>query len=78
MKECLSLFLALEQEIVKAEIEGKSIIIEMDANSKMGPDLIPGDLHEQSENGKVLADIIERHGLIIGNAMPKCKGLEKE
>ena len=50
--ERMPFFLALEQEIVKAEIEGKSIIIEMDANSKLGPDLIPGDVHEQSENGK--------------------------
>ena len=75
--ECdrMPFFLALEQEIVKAEIEGKSIMIEMDANSKLGPKLIPGDMHEQSENGRVLADIIERHGLIIGNAMEKCEGL---
>ena len=25
--------------------------------------------------GKILADIIERHGLTIGNAMDKCEGL---
>ena len=73
--ERMPFFLALEQEIIKAEIEGKSIIIEMDANSKLGPLIIPGDKHEQSENGKVLADIIERHGLTIGNAMAKCDGL---
>ena len=75
--ECdrMPFFLALEQEIVKAEIEGKSIMIEMDANSKLGPKLIPGDMHEQSKNGRVFADIIERHGLIRGNAMEKCEGL---
>ena len=68
-------FLALEQEILKAELAGKSILIEIDANSKLGSGLIPGDMHEQSVNGKVLADIIERHGLIIGNSSEKCEGL---
>ena len=68
-------FLALEEEIVKAELEGKSILIELDANSKLGKDLIPGDLHTQSENGKLLAGIITRHSLVIGNSMDVCKGL---
>ena len=63
--ERMPFFLALEAEIVKAELEGKSIIIELDANSKLGPTMIPGDMHAQSENGKVLTAIIARHGLII-------------
>ena len=56
-------FLALEQEMLKAELAGKSILIEMDANSKLGPQYIPGDMHHQTENGKLLAGIIDRHGL---------------
>ena len=68
-------FLALEEEVVKAELAGKSIIIELDANSKLGPELIPGDKHQQSENGRILAGIIERHGLILGNSIKQCKGL---
>ena len=67
-------FLALEEQIVKAELAGKSILIELDANSKLGPELIPGDTHAQSMNGKVLASIIDRHGLILGNSMKQCKG----
>ena len=73
--ERMPFFLALEQEIVKAELAGKSILIQMDANSKLGPQLIPGDMNIQSENGKVLAAIIERHSLVIGNSLKKCKGL---
>ena len=38
-------FLALEEEVAKAELAGKSIIIQLDAKSKLGPDLIPGDKH---------------------------------
>ena len=68
-------FLALEEEIVKAELAGKSILIELDANSKIGYDIIPGDKHCQSENGKLLAGIIARHGLVLGNNMEVCKGL---
>ena len=68
-------FLALEEEIIKAEFEGKSILIEIDANSKLGCDIIPGDNHAQSENGKILAGMIVRHGLVLGNSMDVCKGL---
>ena len=64
-KERRAFFLALEEEIVKAELLGKSMIIELDANSKLGPQIIPGDIHQQSENGKILAGIIERHGLVV-------------
>ena len=73
--ERMPFFLALEQEIIKAEVAGKSIMIELDANSKLGPNFIPGDMHDQSENGKILANIIKRHDLIVGNSLTKCKGL---
>ena len=68
-------FLALEIEIEKAELAGKSIIIEMDANSKLGPKYVPGDPHGISPNGALLADIIERHNLIVGNGSKKCTGI---
>ena len=32
---------ALEDEIVASELQGRSIIIAMDANAKLGPDLVP-------------------------------------
>jgi hypothetical protein len=68
-------FIALEEEVTKAELSGKSLIIELDANSKLGPEIIPGDKHKQSENGRVLAGIVERHGLLVGNSLEECKGL---
>ena len=68
-------FLALEEEIAKAELAGKSLIIQLDANSKLGPEMIPGDKHHQSDNGRILAGIIERHGLIVGNSLKQCEGL---
>ena len=32
-------------------------------------------MHSQSDNGKILAAIIARHGLVIGNSMKQCQGL---
>ena len=75
-EERLPFFLALEQEIIKAELQGKSMFIEMDSNSKLGPQLIPNDPHGQSGNGKVLAAIINRHGLVVANGLvDKCEGV---
>ena len=63
--ERIPFFIALEQEIVKAEMQGKSMIIQMDSNSKLGPQIIPKDPHPQSVNGALLSGIIDRHGLIV-------------
>ena len=37
----------------------------MDANSKLGPAYIEGDPHNQSQNGKLLAGILDRYALIV-------------
>ena len=67
-------FIALETEIEKAELEGRSIIVEIDANSKLGEMYIPNDPHEITPNGRLLAAIIERHSLILGNGSTNCTG----
>ena len=54
-------FLALETEIEKSELAGISVIIELDANSKLGKQYIPNDPYDMSPNGALLSDIIERH-----------------
>ena len=68
-------FIALESEIVKSELAGKSTIVELDANSKLGPEHIANDPHKMSANGKVLSSIINRHALIVANGTKQCKGL---
>ena len=68
-------FLALEEEIHKAELEGKSIYIEIDANSKLGPERIPNDKHKISNNGQILAAMLDRHALFVANSSQKCSGL---
>ena len=75
LEDKMPFFRALEQEIIKAKIHEKSIYIQMDANSKLGPDMIEGDPHKQSDNGKILEGIIKRHALIVMNGVKqKCSG----
>ena len=45
-----------------------------DANSKLGPELIPRDPHKMSPDGVVLASIVKRQNLIVVNGRTKCKG----
>ena len=72
--ERLPFFLTLEKEITKAENEGKSILIEIDANSKLGTERIPNSKHPISPNGRLLAGIIDRHALNVINGSSKCQG----
>ena len=68
-------FAALEEEVTKAELAGRSVIISFDANSKLGPMYIKGDPHAMSENGKILEGIIDRHALCVANGITdKSKG----
>ena len=71
----LPFFSALEVEVNKAEMEGKSIIIELDANSKLGKAVIKSDPYNQTPNGKLLYNIIERHNLVVLNSLEdRCIG----
>ena len=72
----MSFFAKLEEEIVSAKMANKSIIIQMDANSKLGKTIIPNDPHDQTPNGAVLAGIVKRNALIVTNCLTnKCRGL---
>ena len=66
--------MALETEIEKTNLAGKSIMIEMDANAKMGKQYIPKDPHDISPNGTMLASIVERQHLLVGNGQNICTG----
>ena len=69
-------FSKLEEEIISAKLANKSIIIQMDANSKLGKNIHPLDPKDQSPNGAVLASIVERNDLIVVNTLQnKCKGV---
>ena len=64
----------IEEQVVRAQLAGCEIIIAEDANSKLGPNIIPNDPHPMSENGKLLDGMIRRQRLIIVNNSEKCVG----
>ena len=47
----------------------------MDANAKVGKEIIKNDPNEISNNGKILLEIVERNNLTIANSLNKCKGV---
>ena len=73
----LPFFMALELEVAKAANAGKSVVIKLDANSKLGAKYIPGNPHEATQYRKILSHIINRQDLVAVNGSRKCKGLIK-
>ena len=74
--EKMPFFIALDQEIEAAESAGKSIVITMDANSKLGTTWIPNDPNEISENGEILAEIVKKYALtVLNGSSEKCSGV---
>ena len=69
IEERMPFFSTLEEEIVSANMSNKSIIIQMDANSKLGRGLVPKDNHEQTQNGAALAGVVERNALVVLNSL---------
>ena len=73
--ERMPFWLALDEEISTAELNGRSVIIQMDANAKLGKSFIRDDPHMISGNGKILAGIVERHAMTVMNGLTKkCYG----
>lgn len=71
----LKFYVELEKIIETAKTEDKSIVIEMDANAKLGDEIINLDPHKISENGKILYEIMERQNLVAVNSMELCNGV---
>ena len=64
----------VEEQVVRANLAGASVIIAEDANAKLGPDWVENDPNPISENGKLLAKMIVRQELKIVNVSNKCVG----
>ena len=65
----------VEKQIINARDENCCVIIQMDANAKLGNNLIPGDPNVISDNGKILIDIITRQNLYVLNSDNQCTGV---
>ena len=74
MDKKLSFWQTLQQEINAARNVNSMILIQMDANAKLGKKIIKQDPHNITENGKLLKDLIESESLSLLNSSDLCKG----
>ena len=74
-EKIISFYSSLDQLIQNAKMDGCLLILEFDANAKVGFDVIKNDPCPQSPNGKILLDLVDRNSLVICNASNKCSGL---
>ena len=68
-------YCSLEEEIINCEERNCGLVLEMDCNAKLGGNIIKGDPHDMSGNGKLLWDIVQRRDCTVVNATEKCKGI---
>ena len=65
----------LEELIIQCNDDGCGLILEMDCNAKLGKNIIEGDPHEMSPNGRLLWDIVRRRNCCVVNASKNCRGV---
>ena len=75
VEDRISFYARLEQEVVNAKLFNNWVCIEMDANAKVGMEVIKLDPNQRSSNGDLLVELCERNNLIICNAMELCQGV---
>ena len=73
IEDRIKFYARLEQEVINAKMFNSLICIEMDANAKLGPEIIRSDPHPRSANGDLLIAMCERNNLIICNAADLCQ-----
>ena len=64
-EEIYSFWKKIEEEVITAKDENCLVIIQLDANAKIGREKIKDDPNEISANGKILLDMVERQNLTI-------------
>ena len=66
----------LENVVDKANMEGKGFILQGDLNAWLGPEVIPGDVHLQNDNGRLFHDFLKKYPhLTVVNSLKLCKGV---
>ena len=75
MIEKMEFLTSLDQEVENSFNNNCFVCIQMDGNGKFGNEVITGDPHEISQNGRLLLDLVIRKSLVIVNATDKCRGV---
>ena len=70
-----SFFSRIDIEVKSAKLAGTLICLEMDANAKLGKEIITDDPNDQSKNGKLLEEVLIENDLVVVNAQNICHGV---
>ena len=65
----------LYEEAQRAKSYGKGYILQGDLNAWLGPEILPGDIHNQNKNGKLFSEFLRENKLICVNSLPITQGL---
>ena len=63
IEKVIEFYSIIDQEIQNAQFEGCEVLLELDANAKVGWHYFDKDPHSQTQNGKILVDLVERNQL---------------
>ena len=74
LEDKIAFYARLDQEVKNAKLFNCLVCLEMDANAKVGYNVIKNDPNAMSDNGEYLMELMERNNLIICNATDKCEG----
>ena len=70
----IAFYARLDQEVKNAKLFNCLVCLEMDANAKVGCEIIKDDPNKLSGNGEFFLDFVARNNLVIGNATDLCEG----
>ena len=65
---------AVEQEVIAAKNSQSMVLLQCDANAKLGQDIIIQDPHQISENGRLLKSLMDRENSTLLNTSNLCQG----
>ena len=65
---------SISVQVERASLASDSVFLVGDFNAKLGTEIIKGEIHQMSNNGARLSDIMEKHNLAVLNALEICSG----
>ena len=73
--DILQFWLKIEEEVEAAKDNNCLVIMQLDANAKVGNTVIKNDPHNKSGNGVLFLDLVRRQNLFLANASSRCQGV---
>ena len=66
--------ISVEYQVERANLAGDSVFLVGDFIAKLGTEIIQGEIHQMSNNGACLNDIMEKYNLAVLNTLEICSG----